>query len=75
MGFPDIRDQHVPGFGRNSCVLLRQKSPFAFNDQNTQLTIQVVGVDRKDVAALDVEIEDFKNVPSRGELYFSYPED
>ncbi len=58
MGFTDITDKHLPGPGRDSLVPLSQKFSLSLQDQDTQLPLYLMRMDRKGLSGLDIKIND-----------------
>ena len=60
MGFGDITDHDVPGFGRDCGIVFSQKLTFTLKNDQTQLPFDIMAVDGKFLAGLEVEIYNFK---------------
>ena len=58
VGFPDVRDKHVTGFGRYSGLVLAEEFPLPFNDQNGQLSVKIMGMNGKDNTGSEIEVND-----------------
>jgi hypothetical protein len=56
----DIANQHVPGSSRKGGAVFSKKLPDPFDDDNAHLAFNVVGVNGKFLARLEIEIDDFK---------------
>jgi hypothetical protein len=60
MGFTDIRDQHITGSSRESRFIFAQKFPFSLKDEDTDLSFELVGVDRELLPGLKVKVQYFE---------------
>jgi hypothetical protein len=57
MGLADIADENVTGSGRKGRSVFAQEIPFSFNHCDTDLPFYVVGMNRKFLPRLEVEID------------------
>ena len=60
VGLSDVADAHVSGFGRYCGVVFSQKLTFTLEDDQAQLAFDIMVVDGKFLAGLEVEIYNFK---------------
>lgn len=60
MGLADVTDKHISRMSGKRCTVFAQKLPFSFKNNQTELTLDIVGMHGELLSGFKIEINDFK---------------